>query len=69
MLVLSRKTDESIQIGENVSIRILKVKGNQVRIGIEAPREVRVVRSELRPHGIQALDFESNEFGELMRVG
>jgi carbon storage regulator CsrA len=47
MLVLTRKTREQIQIGENVVITILRVKGQTVRVGIEAPRDVRVLRSEL----------------------
>ena len=47
MLVLTRKLRESIQIGPNVTITILRVKGQAVRIGIEAPRDVRVVRGEL----------------------
>lgn len=47
MLVLTRKHQEKIQIGEHVTITILKVKGRTVRLGIEAPRQVRVVRGEL----------------------
>ncbi len=47
MLVLTRKHQEKIQIGENVTITILKVKGRTVRLGIEAPRQVKVVRGEL----------------------
>lgn len=47
MLVLTRKLDEAIRIGDDIKITILRVKGNTVRIGIEAPREVRVVRDEL----------------------
>jgi carbon storage regulator CsrA len=47
MLVLTRKATEQIQIGENVMITILRIKGQSVRIGIEAPREVRVIRAEL----------------------
>ena len=47
MLVLTRKLDESIQISDNIKITILRIKGNTVRIGIEAPRDVRVVRTEL----------------------
>jgi carbon storage regulator CsrA len=47
MLVLTRKANEQIQIGDNVVITILQVKGQSVRVGIEAPREVRVLRSEL----------------------
>ena len=49
MLVLTRKLDESIIIGDDITITILKVKGNAIRIGIEAPRDVRVIRSELKP--------------------
>lgn len=47
MLVLTRKLDESIRIGDDIKITILRIKGNTIRIGIEAPRDVRVVRSEL----------------------
>jgi carbon storage regulator CsrA len=50
MLVLSRKAREQIQIGEEVVVTILQVKGQSVRIGIEAPRNVRVLRSELPKH-------------------
>ena len=47
MLVLTRKMQERIQIGNNITITILRVKGSTVRVGIEAPREVRVIRGEL----------------------
>ncbi len=47
MLVLSRKANETIRIGDNVTITILKSKGNTVRLGIEAPRDVRVMRGEV----------------------
>ena len=47
MLVLTRKANQQIQIGENIVITVLQVKGNSVRLGIEAPREVRVMRGEL----------------------
>ena len=49
MLVLSRKRQEVIQIGDDVTITILQVKGQTVRLGIEAPRQVRVLRGELPP--------------------
>ena len=51
MLVLSRKTDESICIGDNIVVTVLSVQGTKVRIGIQAPREVPIVRSEIRDHG------------------
>ncbi len=47
MLVLTRKTDEQILIGDDIKITLIRVRGNSVRIGIDAPREVRVVRGEL----------------------
>ena len=47
MLVLSRKKDERIQIGENIVITVVSIGGNAVKIGIEAPRDVNVMRSEL----------------------
>lgn len=47
MLVLSRKRGESILIGENVSIKILDIRGNTIRIGIEAPKDIPISRSEL----------------------
>lgn len=47
MLVLSRKIDQEILINGNIKISILKIKGNVVRIGIEAPAEVNIKRGEL----------------------
>ena len=47
MLVLSRKQKQQIRIGDNVVVTLLQIKGGSVRIGIEAPREVIVMRGEL----------------------
>ncbi|KQZ78561.1 MULTISPECIES: carbon storage regulator CsrA [unclassified Pseudomonas] len=47
MLVLSRVVGELISIGDNISIRVVAVNGNNVRFGVEAPREVNVHRSEV----------------------
>jgi carbon storage regulator len=47
MLVLTRKIGEAIQIGEQVSIEVLEVRGGRVRLGITAPSDVGVQRSEL----------------------
>jgi carbon storage regulator CsrA len=49
MLVLTRKTDEQILIGNDIKITLVRVRGNHVRIGIDAPRDVRIVRGELGP--------------------
>ncbi|MBM3998251.1 MAG: carbon storage regulator [Planctomycetes bacterium] len=50
MLVLSRKDHQRIRIGDSITITVLRIQGNQVRIGIEAPRETRVLRGELDAH-------------------
>jgi len=47
MLVLFRKKKQSIRIGDDIEITVLEVRGDRVRLGIAAPREVRVMRSEL----------------------
>ena len=47
MLILTRRAGEALMIGENVSIKVLGVKGNQVRIGIDAPKDVAVHREEI----------------------
>lgn len=47
MLVLTRKKEQSITIGDNVEIMILGVSGDKVRLGITAPREIDVMRKEV----------------------
>jgi carbon storage regulator len=49
MLVLTRRVSERIQIGEDVVLTIVRIDGNKVRIGIEAPEHVKVKRDELAP--------------------
>lgn len=49
MLVLSRKLDESIIIGHEITVTVLEVRGNRIRLGIEAPQQVPVRRRELSP--------------------
>ena len=53
MLVLTRKRQEQIRIGDNITLTILRVKGNTVRVGFEAPRDVRIVRGELSPEDVE----------------
>ena len=47
MLVLSRQSDETIIIGDNIRVTIVEVRGDKVRIGIDAPRDVTVHRQEI----------------------
>lgn len=47
MLVVSRKTHQQIRIGDSITVTILRVRGRVVRVGIEAPADVRIARSEL----------------------
>jgi carbon storage regulator (csrA) len=47
MLILSRKIDEQIKIGDNITITIIEVRGDQVKIGVEAPKSVKVFREEV----------------------
>ena len=50
MLVLSRKLQEDIRVGSEITIRVLEISGNRVRLGIECPKEIPVMRSELNLH-------------------
>jgi len=47
MLILSRKIDEKIVIGDNISVSIIEIRGDQVRIGVDAPKNVKVFRQEV----------------------
>jgi carbon storage regulator len=58
MLVLTRKPNEELIIGGNIRIKVLEIKGNRVRLGICAPDEVPVMRSEL-------VDVMSNSYREM----
>lgn len=62
MLVLARKKDEGIYIGDDIVVRIVEIQGNQVRIGIQAPKDVRIIREEIvqvvREENMQSLATE-----------
>ena len=47
MLILSRKINEKIMIGDDISISIIEIRGDQVRIGVDAPKSVKVFRQEV----------------------
>ena len=55
MLILSRRVGESILIGKDVSITVLRVKGDQVRLGVQAPKEIAVQRDDLLEENKPAL--------------
>ena len=50
MLVLSRKESERIRLGDSIVVTVVRVSGDKVRLGIEAPPNVLVLRDELQPH-------------------
>jgi len=52
MLVLSRKQNERIRVGDSVVVTVVRVSGDRVRIGIQAPPNVRVLRDELEAEGM-----------------
>lgn len=62
MLVLSRKKGEAIQIADNVRISIVEIRGGRVRLSIDAPRSVRVIRSELIDGDPASFDTDGTEY-------
>jgi carbon storage regulator len=66
MLVLTRKTGECISIGDSINIRVVEIKGGQVRLGIDAPSEFRILREEIRVkvqnENCIAADWDVNDF-------
>lgn len=60
MLVLSRKVEEVIRIGDDIQVKVLRIDGNRVKLGIVAPRDVRVLRHELQSEETRAaIDIDS----------
>lgn len=47
MLILTRKVDEKLLIGDDIAISVLEIRGNQVKIGIDAPKDVAIYREEI----------------------
>ena len=63
MLILTRRIGESLRIGDNITVTVLSVSGMQVKIGIEAPKDVTVDRQEIYEKRIKEEDGE-NDAGE-----
>lgn len=61
MLVLSRKVNEEIIIGDNVSITVVEIRGGKVRLGIKAPKEVTVHRKEVADQIANLIASKENE--------
>jgi carbon storage regulator CsrA len=62
MLVLTRKINEEIVIGNNVTITVVKVIGNKVRLGISAPTSVNIRRGEVEPPKMQMFDLPLDQW-------
>jgi carbon storage regulator len=57
MLVLSRKQGERVKLGDSIVITVLEVSGDKVRVGIQAPSDVLVLREELKPYNEGSSDY------------
>jgi len=71
MLILTRKKDEAIRLGEDIRIVLVQIKGGQVRLGIECPSTMRVLREELyeavRQENMNAVSFAPKDLSLLPR--
>lgn len=69
MLVLTRKVGESIAIGDQIRIKVVEVKGSQIRLGIEAPNDFRIFREEIylkvQEQNRLATSWDMNDFARV----
>lgn len=62
MLILSRKQQESICISDNIVVTVLEIQGKKVRLGIDAPREIPILRTELQNSFLSLSPHDSSAF-------
>ena len=72
MLILSRKTDQQIKIGDDITLTIIEIRGDQVKIGVEAPKSIKVFRQEvfsaIKSENPAALNVNTDSIGALSKM-
>ncbi len=61
MLILTRRAGETLMIGDNISVTVLRVRGNQVRLGVNAPNDVAIHRKEIHDQILNQPPLERHE--------
>lgn len=72
LLILTRKKEEAILIGKDIVVKVLDIEGDRVRLGIEAPRELKVLREELynevSNENIKALESTKKDIDDVFKI-
>ena len=72
MLILSRKTDQQIKIGDDITLTIIEIRGDKVKIGVEAPKSIKVFRQEvfsaIKSENTAALNVNTDSIGALSKM-
>ena len=66
MLLISRKKGESVIIGGNIEVTVLEIYGDKIKIGIDAPKEIGIIRKELKE--LESYNKEANSIAEINSV-